>query len=167
MPPGATRGSCRDAEKLLAEGQKSGLEGIESKKKYATYRSGTCDWIKVKCAQWREENKDRGDLFNPRSRRLQSLPWSSRHHINHVVLALGVDSAFCASFFSSRRRHTICLSDWSSDVCSSDLLSRSTSSTSDRASPATSDTTCGTSAAAGFSPLSAYGSSRPTSFAAF
>src|SRR5437899_3885126 len=24
-------------------------------------------------------------------------------------------------FFSSRRRHTICLSDWSSDVCSSDL----------------------------------------------
>src|SRR5258705_4369759 len=26
---------------------------------------------------------------------------------------------FC---FSSRRRHTRCLSDWSSDVCSSDLL---------------------------------------------
>src|SRR5205814_7935736 len=26
-------------------------------------------------------------------------------------------------FFSSRRRHTRCLSDWSSDVCSSDLLS--------------------------------------------
>src|SRR5262245_63439458 len=25
-----------------------------------------------------------------------------------------------AFFFSSRRRHTICLSDWSSDVCSSD-----------------------------------------------
>src|SRR5262245_60410138 len=43
-------------------------------------------------------------------------------------------SAFCGSsrsllinisvvvfFFSSRRRHTRCLSDWSSDVCSSDL----------------------------------------------
>src|SRR5262245_65153684 len=29
-----------------------------------------------------------------------------------------VDSCF---FFSSRRRHTICLSDWSSDVCSYDL----------------------------------------------
>src|ERR1035438_10588001 len=28
-------------------------------------------------------------------------------------------------FFSSRRRHTRCLSDWSSDVCSSDLLSTS------------------------------------------
>src|ERR1035441_10805149 len=27
-------------------------------------------------------------------------------------------------FFSSRRRHTRCLSDWSSDVCSSDLVRR-------------------------------------------
>src|SRR5947199_4119415 len=27
----------------------------------------------------------------------------------------------CSFFFSSRRRHTRCLSDWSSDVCSSDL----------------------------------------------
>src|SRR5262245_64286850 len=27
-----------------------------------------------------------------------------------------------AFFFSSRRRHTRCLSDWSSDVCSSDLF---------------------------------------------
>src|SRR5262245_62314826 len=26
----------------------------------------------------------------------------------------------CVFFFSSRRRHTRCLSDWSSDVCSSD-----------------------------------------------
>src|ERR1039458_3011628 len=30
-------------------------------------------------------------------------------------------SIFALSFFSSRRRHTRCLSDWSSDVCSSDL----------------------------------------------
>src|SRR5205814_5073565 len=29
-----------------------------------------------------------------------------------------------ANFFSSRRRHTRCLSDWSSDVCSSDLIDR-------------------------------------------
>src|SRR5947199_199392 len=28
----------------------------------------------------------------------------------------------CFVFFSSRRRHTRCLSDWSSDVCSSDLI---------------------------------------------
>src|SRR5207245_7787310 len=27
----------------------------------------------------------------------------------------------CAFFFSSRRRHTRCYRDWSSDVCSSDL----------------------------------------------
>src|SRR5438045_4891618 len=30
---------------------------------------------------------------------------------------------FFLFFFSSRRRHTRCLSDWSSDVCSSDLSS--------------------------------------------
>src|SRR5436853_7920335 len=30
-------------------------------------------------------------------------------------------------FFSSRRRHTRCLSDWSSDVCSSDLATLSLS----------------------------------------
>src|SRR5262245_62218585 len=29
--------------------------------------------------------------------------------------------SFRVFFFSSRRRHTRCLSDWSSDVCSSDL----------------------------------------------
>src|SRR5262245_36062493 len=31
------------------------------------------------------------------------------------------DSSKGSFFFSSRRRHTRCLSDWSSDVCSSDL----------------------------------------------
>src|SRR6266542_5400500 len=30
-------------------------------------------------------------------------------------------------FFSSRRRHTRCYRDWSSDVCSSDLAERDTS----------------------------------------
>src|SRR5438093_13514492 len=29
---------------------------------------------------------------------------------------------FCSFFFSSRRRHTRLVSDWSSDVCSSDLI---------------------------------------------
>src|SRR5205814_4498154 len=33
-------------------------------------------------------------------------------------------------FFSSRRRHTRCLSDWSSDVCSSDLESAAEAATS-------------------------------------
>src|SRR5260221_9846525 len=36
---------------------------------------------------------------------------------------LGLLYCFCFFFFSSRRRHTRSLCDWSSDVCSSDLLS--------------------------------------------
>src|SRR4030043_420984 len=35
--------------------------------------------------------------------------------------ATTVYSALCFFFFSSRRRHTRCSRDWSSDVCSSDL----------------------------------------------
>src|SRR5258705_9025791 len=34
---------------------------------------------------------------------------------------LRIRSPILFFFFSSRRRHTRCLSDWSSDVCSSDL----------------------------------------------
>src|SRR5258705_7207793 len=37
--------------------------------------------------------------------------YSLAHRLVHAVF-----------FFSSRRRHTRCLSDWSSDVCSSDLF---------------------------------------------
>src|SRR5262245_62370478 len=46
-----------------------------------------------------------------------------------VVCLSGLERDVCLScahcfvfFFSSRRRHTRCLSDWSSDVCSSDLF---------------------------------------------
>jgi bifunctional non-homologous end joining protein LigD len=52
-----------DAEKLLAECERQGLEGIVSKRADGLYRSGKCDWIKVKTSAWREANKDRGDLF--------------------------------------------------------------------------------------------------------
>src|SRR2546422_9749505 len=38
--------------------------------------------------------------------------------LSHWVLGLMMESFF---FFSSRRRHTRCSRDWSSDVCSSDL----------------------------------------------
>src|SRR6266498_4372891 len=39
-----------------------------------------------------------------------------------VAMALyGFESTIHAFFFSSRRRHTSCGRDWSSDVCSSDL----------------------------------------------
>src|SRR5205814_7326169 len=40
--------------------------------------------------------------------------------LSHVLVL--ADIVFCFFFFSSRRRHTRCLSDWSSDVCSSDLV---------------------------------------------
>src|SRR5205809_2523159 len=40
----------------------------------------------------------------------------------HVHL-LGKRVLGCLFFFSSRRRHTRCSREWSSDVCSSDLLS--------------------------------------------
>ena len=53
----------KNAEQCLAECRVRGLEGIVSKKKQAPYKSGKCDWIKVKCAQWKEENKNRGELF--------------------------------------------------------------------------------------------------------
>src|SRR5258706_2997451 len=36
-------------------------------------------------------------------------------------MAIGQVVEFCLFFFSSRRRHTRLVSDWSSDVCSSDL----------------------------------------------
>src|SRR5256884_3705625 len=36
-----------------------------------------------------------------------------------MAVVLWTDSCF---FFSSRRRHTRCSRDWSSDVCSSDLI---------------------------------------------
>src|SRR5438874_2769535 len=38
-----------------------------------------------------------------------------------AVLAMSIDFCFVFFFFSSRRRHTRSLRDWSSDVCSSDL----------------------------------------------
>lgn len=53
----------KNGEQLLAECRRRALEGIVSKKKQAPYKSGKCDWIKVKCAQWKEENKNRGELF--------------------------------------------------------------------------------------------------------
>src|SRR5256885_6408537 len=39
-----------------------------------------------------------------------------------VTREIGVDAVVDVFFFSSRRRHTRLQGDWSSDVCSSDLL---------------------------------------------
>src|SRR5205814_6232835 len=42
----------------------------------------------------------------------------SSRSVSHAISSFATLLLF---FFSSRRRHTRCLSDWSSDVCSSDL----------------------------------------------
>src|SRR5262245_5754946 len=55
-----------DGEGLLSVCEKHGLEGIVSKRTDAPYRSGKCDWVKVKTKAWREANKLRGELFNRR-----------------------------------------------------------------------------------------------------
>lgn len=58
-----------NAERLLAECGERGLEGIVSKRADAPYRSGKGDWVKVKCQQWREANRDRWELFEKASAR--------------------------------------------------------------------------------------------------
>ena len=52
-----------DADKLLAECERLGLEGIVSKRRDQPYRAGRCDWVKVKTKAWREANRDRRELF--------------------------------------------------------------------------------------------------------
>src|SRR6476619_6262902 len=42
--------------------------------------------------------------------------------VSEALCARRPDGYFLFFFFSSRRRHTRLVSDWSSDVCSSDLL---------------------------------------------
>jgi bifunctional non-homologous end joining protein LigD len=62
-----------NAEKLLAECDQRGLEGIVCKERDGVYHSGTKSrWIKVKTATWREANKDRGDLFDKKVRSVSS-----------------------------------------------------------------------------------------------
>jgi bifunctional non-homologous end joining protein LigD len=56
--------SFPDADTLLAECARRGLEGIVSKRKNARYRSGTrSGWIKVKTQEWKEANRYRAKLF--------------------------------------------------------------------------------------------------------
>src|SRR3979411_3094244 len=52
--------------------------------------------------------------------------WSSNISISSLIYVFRFHSFIHLEsriFFSSRRRHTISLRDWSSDVCSSDLVS--------------------------------------------
>jgi bifunctional non-homologous end joining protein LigD len=52
-----------DAEKLLAECERLGLEGIVSKMGNQPYRSGKCDWSKTKTKAWLAANRHRAELF--------------------------------------------------------------------------------------------------------
>jgi ATP-dependent DNA ligase len=53
----------KNGEPLLAECDQRGHEDIVSKRKHFSYKWGKRDWVKVKCAPWKDDNKDRGDLF--------------------------------------------------------------------------------------------------------
>jgi bifunctional non-homologous end joining protein LigD len=56
--------SFDDGLELLEAPDRMRLEGIVSKRRDAPYRSGKqCSWVKVKCATWREANKERWRLF--------------------------------------------------------------------------------------------------------
>ena len=56
--------SFTDANALLAECARRGLEGIVCKRKHSVYRSGArSGWIKVKTAEWKADNRWRGEFF--------------------------------------------------------------------------------------------------------
>src|SRR5262245_31640089 len=50
----------------------------------------------------------------------QILKQNAKREMRLRLGKVTVADVLAAHFFSSRRRHTMCLSDWSSDVCSSD-----------------------------------------------
>jgi ATP-dependent DNA ligase len=52
-----------DPGSLLKSCAEHGLEGIVSKRKDMPYRPDHCDWVKVKCPQWKVRNQDRGKMF--------------------------------------------------------------------------------------------------------
>ena len=53
-----------DGDDLMQWCEKFKLEGVVSKKRDAPYVSGECKaWVKSKCEAWKEENKERGRLF--------------------------------------------------------------------------------------------------------
>jgi ATP-dependent DNA ligase len=58
-----------DANALLAECARPGLEGIVAKRRDAPYRSGTrSGWIKVKTSEWKVANQWRAKVFEKPTR---------------------------------------------------------------------------------------------------
>ena len=61
--------SFPDANALLAECARLGLEGIVCKRKDAPYQSGSrSGWIKVKTSEWRSSNQWRAKFFEKPAR---------------------------------------------------------------------------------------------------
>jgi bifunctional non-homologous end joining protein LigD len=61
--------SFPDANALLTECSRRGLEGIVAKRMDSNYRSGTrSGWIKVKTSEWNAANRWRGDFFEKEGR---------------------------------------------------------------------------------------------------
>jgi bifunctional non-homologous end joining protein LigD len=53
-----------DGGRLLEECGARGLEGVVAKHRAGIYRAGrSTGWIKIKCATWKEANRNRGELF--------------------------------------------------------------------------------------------------------
>ena len=53
-----------NGQKLFEAVERHRLEGVVSKRRDATYRSGECgDWVKVKTSAWHEANRERWRLF--------------------------------------------------------------------------------------------------------
>ena len=53
-----------EGDRLLEQCGARGLEGVVAKHRASIYRSGrSVSWVKVKCPEWREANRNRGALF--------------------------------------------------------------------------------------------------------
>src|SRR5208282_4506590 len=83
-------------------------------------------------SRWSPYHSKKNDASRQRPRRTATILAAPRFR-TPTTMAKAAIAGF-AFFFSSRRRHTRCYRDWSSDVCSSDLYARYLHSLSARAS---------------------------------
>src|SRR5947207_9323550 len=65
-PRASTRSRKSSIRRATTQCAFRNLQGLVSKRRDFPYRSGTADWVKVKCLSWREANKDRHELFKKR-----------------------------------------------------------------------------------------------------
>jgi bifunctional non-homologous end joining protein LigD len=68
-----------DGERLFAECNRRGLEGIVAKHMHSIYRSGrSVSWLKLKCPAWCEANRNRGEQFGEPRRFSSALTGSPK-----------------------------------------------------------------------------------------